>query len=118
MSDNYEYMKSCETQNIDDYAPYVDKQHNNYVNSTYYNGSCLECKKCWVLDPHHFCSIRTNFFILFIKQTFKSMEKLLNLLTQPFINVARHFQLFSEMSVNALATIGHSLGFEEKLKTL
>ena len=54
MSDNYEYMKSLETQNIDDYAPYVDKQHNNHINSTYYNGSCLECKKCWVLDPHHF----------------------------------------------------------------
>ena len=28
---------------------------------------------------------------------------------QPFINIARHFQLISEMSVNDLATLGHSL---------
>jgi len=27
---------------------------------------------------------------------------------QPFINIARHFQLISEMSVNDLATLGHS----------
>jgi hypothetical protein len=31
--------------------------------------------------------------------------------TQPFINVSRNFQLLSEMSVNDLTTIGHSLGF-------
>ena len=35
--------------------------------------------------------------------------------TQPFINVARHFQLLSEMSVNDLTTIGHSLGFSPTL---
>jgi hypothetical protein len=35
--------------------------------------------------------------------------------TQPFINVARHFQLLSEMSVNDLATLGHSLGFSPTL---
>ena len=30
--------------------------------------------------------------------------------TQPFINIARHFQLISEMSDNDLATLGHSIG--------
>jgi hypothetical protein len=29
--------------------------------------------------------------------------------TQPFINIARHFQLISEMSIDDLATIGHSI---------
>ena len=35
--------------------------------------------------------------------------------TQPFINMARHFQLLSEMSVNDLKTIGHTIGFSETL---
>ena len=35
--------------------------------------------------------------------------------TQPYINVVRHFQSLSEMSVNDLATIGHSLGFSPTL---
>lgn len=37
--------------------------------------------------------------------------------TQPFLNVARHFQLLSEMSVNDLATIGPTLGFADHLDT-
>ena len=32
MSDNYEFMKASECQDIDDYSPYVDKQYNNYIN--------------------------------------------------------------------------------------
>ena len=36
-------------------------------------------------------------------------------LYQPFINIARHFQLISEMSVNDLATLGHSIGFSPTL---
>jgi hypothetical protein len=32
MSDNYEFMKVSESQDIDDYSPYVDKQYNNYIN--------------------------------------------------------------------------------------
>ena len=35
--------------------------------------------------------------------------------TQPYINIARHFQLLSEMSVNDLKTMGHSLGFSDTL---
>jgi hypothetical protein len=34
---------------------------------------------------------------------------------QPFINIARHFQLISEMSINDLATLGHSIGFSPTL---
>ena len=34
---------------------------------------------------------------------------------QPFINIDRHFQLISEMSVNDLASLGHSLGFSPTL---
>jgi hypothetical protein len=37
--------------------------------------------------------------------------------TQPFINIARNFQLLSEMSVNDLVTIGPSLGFADTLDT-
>ena len=32
MSDNYEFMKTSETQDATDYSPYVDKQYNNYIN--------------------------------------------------------------------------------------
>ena len=35
--------------------------------------------------------------------------------TQPYINIARHFQLLSEMSINDLKTMGHSLGFSDTL---
>ena len=34
---------------------------------------------------------------------------------QPFINIARHFQLISEMSENDLKTLGHSIGFSPTL---
>jgi hypothetical protein len=42
------------------------------------------------------------------------MENLLNQ-PQPFINIARHFQLISEMSENDLKTLGHSIGFAPTL---
>ncbi len=35
--------------------------------------------------------------------------------TESFINVAHHFQLLSEMSVNDLKTIGHTIGFSDTL---
>jgi hypothetical protein len=34
---------------------------------------------------------------------------------QPYINVAKHFQMLSEMSVNDLATVGYTLGFGETI---
>ena len=36
MSDNYEFMKTSETQDVTDYSPYVDKQYNNYINDINY----------------------------------------------------------------------------------
>ena len=32
MYDNYEFMKTSESQDATDYSPYVDKQYNNYIN--------------------------------------------------------------------------------------
>ena len=32
MSDNYEFMKTSEVQDVTDYSPYSDKQYNNYIN--------------------------------------------------------------------------------------
>ena len=35
--------------------------------------------------------------------------------TQSFVNIAKHFQLLSEMSIDDLATIGNTLGFGDIL---
>jgi hypothetical protein len=32
MTDNYEWMKTIESQSRDDYSPYTDKQYLNYIN--------------------------------------------------------------------------------------
>jgi hypothetical protein len=60
------------------------------------------------------CSIKTNFVNL-IHQTDLQVNGKTIESTQPFINVTRHFQLLSEMSVNDLDTIGHSIGFSPTL---
>jgi hypothetical protein len=39
MSDNYEFLKTSETQDVTDYSPYVDKQYNNYINDINTNKS-------------------------------------------------------------------------------
>ena len=56
------------------------------------------------------CTIKSDFLNLIhqadITVNGKSIEK-----CQPFINVARQFQLISEMTINDLATLGHSIGF-------
>jgi hypothetical protein len=60
------------------------------------------------------CTIKSNFLNLIhqadITVNGKSIES-----TQPFINIARHFQLISEMSENDLKTLGHSIGFAPTL---
>ncbi len=155
MSDNYEFMKDCESQDIDDYSPYVDKQYNNYINDinngVYTNNSLtlvnfdlgqiynsqkfadtsdLFCvlpismvaafrrNDGALLAPaagtSGLCSIKTNFVNLIHQADLQVNGKTIES-TQPFINVARHFQLLSEMSVNDLATIGHSIGFSPTL---
>jgi len=60
------------------------------------------------------CSIKTNFLNLIHQADLQVNGKTIES-TQPFINVARHFQLLSEMSVNDLATMGHSIGFSPTL---
>jgi hypothetical protein len=60
------------------------------------------------------CTIKSDFLNLIhqadVVVNGKSIEQ-----CQPFINMARHFQLISEMSVNDLATLGHSIGFSPTL---
>jgi hypothetical protein len=60
------------------------------------------------------CTIKSDFLNLIhqadVVVNGKSIEQ-----CQPFINMARHFQLISEMSVNDLAALGHSIGFSPTL---
>jgi hypothetical protein len=56
------------------------------------------------------CSIKTNFLNL-IHQCDSTVNGQTIESTTSFINVVRHFQLISEMSINDLATIGPTLGF-------
>ncbi len=60
------------------------------------------------------CTMKSDFLNLIhqadVTVNGKSIEQ-----CQPFINIARHFQLISEMSVNDLATLGHSIGFSPTL---
>ncbi len=81
------YINQNEAQNATDYSPYVDKQYNNYINDI---NNCVYTNNSLVNG--------------------KSIES-----TQPFINIARHFHLISEMSVNDLATLGNSMGFAPTL---
>ena len=154
MSDNYEFMKTSEVQDANDYSPYVDKQYKNYINDinngVYTNNSLTlvnfdlgqiynsqkftESTELFVVLPiavvagfstgsaavaptvrsSALCSIKSDFLNLIhqadITVNGKSIEQ-----CQPFINMARHFQLVSEMSINDLATLGHSLGFAPTL---
>jgi hypothetical protein len=58
------------------------------------------------------CTIKSDFLDLIhqadVVVNGRSIEQ-----CQPFINIARHFQLISEMSENDLKTLGHSIGFTE-----
>jgi hypothetical protein len=154
MSDNYEFMKTSETQDATDYSPYVDKQYNNYINDinngVYTNNSLTlinfdlgqiynsqkftASSELFVVLPiamvagfsngsaalapgtssQTLCTIKSNFLYLIHQEDVvvngRSIEQ-----CQPFINIARHFQLISEMSVNDLATLGHSIGFSPTL---
>ena len=60
------------------------------------------------------CTIKSDFLNLIhqadVVVNGKSIEQ-----CQPFINIARHFQLISEMSENDLKTLGHSIGFSPTL---
>ncbi len=56
------------------------------------------------------CSIKTNFLNLIHQCDLQINGKTIESTTS-FINIARHFQLISEMSTNDLANLGPTLGF-------
>jgi hypothetical protein len=60
------------------------------------------------------CTIKSDFLNLIhqadITVNGRSVES-----TQPYIHIVRHFQLISGMSVNDLATLGHSLALRQLL---
>ena len=91
MSDNYEFEKSSRPQDIDDYSPYTDKQYNGFINDLNWGAY-------------------TNTSLSLVQFDGKTVES-----TQSFVNVAKNFQMMSEMSTNDLATIGYTLGFGETL---
>jgi hypothetical protein len=70
--------------------------------------------KAPVLGGSNLCSIKTVFFNLIHQADLMVNGETIESI-QPFINVTRHFQLLNEMSVNDLATLGHSLGFSPTL---
>jgi hypothetical protein len=54
-----------------------------------------------IIGGSNLCSIKTNFVNLIYQADLQVNGKTIES-TQPFINVARHFQLLSEMNVNDL----------------
>jgi hypothetical protein len=60
------------------------------------------------------CTIKSDFLNLIhqadVVVNGRSIEQ-----CQPFMNMARHFQLISEMTTNDLATLSHSIGFSPTL---
>ena len=63
---------------------------------------------------HNLLALKNN-FIHMIHQADLTINGKTIESTQPFINVARHFQMMSEMSTNDLQQIGPSLGFSSRL---
>jgi hypothetical protein len=59
-------------------------------------------------------SIKSNFMHLIHQADLQINGKTIES-TQPYINVVKHFQMLSEMSVNDLATIGYTKGFGESV---
>ena len=55
-------------------------------------------------------SLKTNFIHLLHQADLQINGKTIES-TQPYLNIAKHFQMMSEMSVNDLATIGSTYGF-------
>jgi len=89
------------------------------LQQVYRGARCIERRQ----DHHHrgpirpplarastLCRIKTNFVNLTHQADLQVNGKTIESM-QPFVNVAPHLQLLSEMSVNDSASIGHSLGF-------
>ena len=71
-----------------------------------------------LLDPVagnvNLLSLKSNFIHLIHQADLQINGKTIES-TQPYINIAKHFQMLSEMSVNDLATVGYTLGFGETI---
>ena len=63
---------------------------------------------------HALLSLKTNFVNLIHQVDLQINGKTIES-TQPFVNVAKNFQMMSEMSLNDQKTIGYTLGFSEEL---
>jgi hypothetical protein len=59
-------------------------------------------------------SLKSNFIHLIHQADLQINGKTIES-TQPYVNIAKHFQMLSEMSVNDLATQGYTLGFGENI---
>jgi len=59
-------------------------------------------------------SLKTNFIHLLHQADIQINGKTIETM-QPYINVAKHFQMLSEMSYNDLVTIGPTIGFGESI---
>lgn len=60
------------------------------------------------------CSLKTNNIHLIHQADLQIQGKSIEQ-TQPFINIAKHFKMMSEMSVNDLKQMGATLGFSDEL---
>ena len=60
------------------------------------------------------CSIKTNNLNLIHQADLQIQGKTIEP-TQPYINIAKHFKMMSEMSVNDLKQMGYTLGFGDDL---
>ena len=144
MSDNYDFEKSSRPQDIDDYTPYTDQQYNGVINDlnggVYTNtssslvrfdaGQISEWQPLTTRMNDLFVvvaialaaafgaaaatSTRTDFIRLAHQADPQINGKTIES-TQSFVNIAKHFQLLSEMSIDDLATIGNTLGFGDIL---
>ena len=154
MTDNYEFNKSMETQNENDYSPYTDKQYNNFINdinssvyannglslvqfdlSSIYNSSkFMDTGDLFLVLPIvmvaafststsggnvapgagnvNLLSMKNNFIHLVHQADLAINGKTIED-AQPFVNIAKHFQMLSEMSIGDLKTVGYSLGMSE-----
>lgn len=77
----------------------------------YSSGSALVAP---VNGNHALLSLKTNFVNLIHQVDLQINGKTIES-TQPFVNVAKNFQMMSEMSLNDEKTIGYTLGFSEEL---
>ena len=70
MSDNYEYMKSCLPQDINEFSPFVDKQANNFINDlnggvyTNYSLSLINFDLGQIYNSQTFTNTDDLFFVL------------------------------------------------------